>query len=419
MLDRSFIKSITTALSGGILVQLVGLMASPIIARIYSPDIYGTFSTITAYASLLVPLLTLSYSIVLVLPKLKINAFSILISTIAYSVVVGFLMYLLSYLLKADWDIISEWDWAIIILAWNLSILQLYSYWFIREEAFLFRAKYLLAQSFLVAGLKILFGMYLSKVEFLFLATAIPNALVIFFISHKVFHENKIYIYKYRVKSITCRAFYNVKKYFNIVKFRTPQSVLVSFNTTLPLLAIPMVFNAHYVGLFALTRTVLMLPGSLISTSVGDVIYPRLNNAINNKVSILNDLFKLILCLFVLGLIPLSILYLFGEELFLLVFGSQWGKAGELSSILSFWVFVNLINRPLVVLIPIFKLEKKFLVNSFFNAVLGIACFFVSKQFDFSFIDSMKLYTFILVLPQVFIMITVIMSVMRYEKELN
>ncbi len=211
----------------------------------------------------------------------------------------------------------------------------------------------------------------------------------------------------------------NMKKYFHIVKFRTPQNILVNLNSMLPLIVMPIIFDAHYVGIFALARTVLMLPGNLIASSVGDVIYPKLNNAINNKNTISRDLIKITMVLILIGIIPLCILFFWGAKLFLFVFGDQWGVAGELSGILVFWIFFNLINKPLIVLIPMFGLERKFLFNSVINSLLGIVCFLITKEYDVTFMKSMVIYTLFLIIPQIFIMITVCIKIKSYEDEIK
>lgn len=413
MLDKGFFKSLSIALSGGILVQLIGVMTAPIITRIYSPEVFGVFSSITAYASVLVPLLIFSYSLVLVLPKLSKNAFSLLgVSIVISSILTIFLIITVKFI---DLAFINDWGLAIIIIAWHLSVVQLYSYWFIRENKFAFRAKYLVIQALVVTLSKIVFGYKFSSVESLVYSTVIPGVLLIFYLGYKVFKDNKYLVEHESISKIVKRSIYNVKSYFYIVKFRTPQNMLVSFNSMLPLLAIPMVYNSYYAGIFALTRTVLMMPGTLISTSIGDVIYPRLNRAVKNSSRISYDLTKIIIGITLLGLVPLVMLNIWGEDLFSFVFGVQWELAGKLSGVLSFWVFISLVNKPLIVLIPIFNLEKKFLINSIVNALLGLVCFFVSKLYGFSFLESMQLYTLFLIAPQIFIVITVCVVIKKYE----
>lgn len=413
MLDKSFVKSLSIALSGGVLVQLIGVLTAPIITRIYSPEVFGVFSSITAYASVLVPLLILSYSLVLVLPKLEKNAFCLLAAAVVICSVLTVLLFLV--VTTVDLVFINEWGWAIIIIAWHLSIMQLYSYWFVRKNKFSFRARYLVTQAIVITCSKIIFGYGFASVESLVFSTMIPGTLLIVYLGYKTLKDSKYLIEGESINKVVKRSVYNVKKYFYIVKFRTPQNMLASFNSMLPLLVIPMVYNAYYVGIFALTRTVLMMPGMLISTSVGDVIYPKLNRAVSNKSRISNGLTKICLGISLLGFVPLIFLNIWGEELFSYVFGVQWILAGQLSSILSFWVFISLVNKPLIVLIPIFNLEKKFLINSVVNALLGMVCFFVSKLYGFSFIESMQLYTLFLIVPQIYIVITVCVVVRNYE----
>lgn len=414
MLDKRFLKSVAAAFSGGVAVQLVGLLAAPFITRLYSPDVYGSFSSLLAYSSLLAPLMIFSYSIVLVLPKKDKDAFSILTLTSAVATLITLLLIILLQLFNINFIFGDISSTAILALAWNVTIIQAFSYWFIRKEEFLLRSKYLILQAIVVASCKIILGKYYPNIDSLYYSTLIPGIILIIFLSFYLYKKNVSYI---KSNKIFIRGFINIKTYFHIVKYRTPQNMLASFNNMLPLFAIPLVFNLHYVGIFALTRTVLMLPGNLISTSIGDVIFPRLNNAVNNNVSISKDIKKIIIILTLLGVFPLLVLNLYGDKLFLYIFGEQWLESGVLSGILSFWVFVNLINKPLIVLIPIFSLERKFLLNSTLSTILGIVCFFISYEMSLTFIDAMKLYTLFLMIPQFIVMMIVYLNVNKYEQD--
>lgn len=414
MLDKRFLKSVAAAFSGGVAVQLVGLLAAPFITRIYSPEVYGSFSSLLAYSSLLAPLIIFSYSIVLVLPKKDKDAFSMLTLTSAVATLITVLLILLLQLFNIDFIFGNISGSAILALTWNVTIIQVFSYWFIRKEEFLFRSKYLILQSMVVALCKITLGKYYPSIDSLLYSTLVPGIVLVMFLSFYLYKKNEFFI---KSKYFSSRGFINVKKYFYIVKYRTPQNMLVSFNNMLPLFAIPLVFNLHYVGIFALTRTVLMLPGNLISTSIGDVIFPRLNHAVNNNESISKDIRKIILLLTLLGVLPLLILNIYGDKLFLFVFGEQWLESGILSGILSFWVFVNLINKPLIVLIPIFSLERKFLLNSTLSTLLGVLCFAIAYEISLTFIDTMRLYTLLLIIPQLIVMMVVCLNVKKYEQD--
>jgi O-antigen/teichoic acid export membrane protein len=63
--------------------------------------------------------------------------------------------------------------------------------------------------------------------------------------------------------------------------------------------------------------------------------------------------------LFILSIVPFSIIFLFGEPIFVFVFGDNWVLAGQISEILAPWLMINFVTSPISTL-PL-VLEKQVL----------------------------------------------------------
>ena len=72
------------------------------------------------------------------------------------------------------------------------------------------------------------------------------------------------------------------------------------------------------------------------------------------------------------GLLPILIVSLIGEELFSIIFGSQWSEAGRYTQILSFWCFSAFLVQPLAHLINIFEKQKEGLIINVIRLLVRI-----------------------------------------------
>jgi O-antigen/teichoic acid export membrane protein len=67
--QSSFINKLLVVMSGTFIAQLIGLAATPLITRLYTPEAFGYFSNVIAVAVIFSSILTLSYPLAIVLPK--------------------------------------------------------------------------------------------------------------------------------------------------------------------------------------------------------------------------------------------------------------------------------------------------------------------------------------------------------------
>jgi len=75
----------------------------------------------------------------------------------------------------------------------------------------------------------------------------------------------------------------------------------------------------------------------------------------------------------VLSLLPMLIVTVIGQELFILIFGVNWGEAGYYAQILSVWAILWFISSPLSSVVLVFEKMEKELFLSSLSFVLRIA----------------------------------------------
>jgi O-antigen/teichoic acid export membrane protein len=166
-----------------------------------------------------------------------------------------------------------------------------------------------------------------------------------------------------------------------------------------------------YVGNFSFAQRLLGLPTSLIGNSIADVFRQKAGEVYRKKGECSELFIKTGRILFLIGIIPLIIMLLFAPEIFAIVFGEQWRKAGEIARILSPLFFFRIIVSPLSYLYTLsghmredliihlgslgvitggfivtnhFFSNKDFLLAGYSTAYFGIYLIYLTRSFQFS-----------------------------------
>src|SRR5690625_4809932 len=67
--NNTFIKNVLVLVSGTAAAQVVAMVLSPIITRLYGPEAFGVMGTFNAIVTIIAPVAALTYPIAIVLPK--------------------------------------------------------------------------------------------------------------------------------------------------------------------------------------------------------------------------------------------------------------------------------------------------------------------------------------------------------------
>jgi O-antigen/teichoic acid export membrane protein len=400
---------------GSLLAQLIALAISPVITRIYSPESFGFFANISAIAAVLIPILTLSFSMAVVLPRRQNNALALTKFTTVQSTVVACFICFFGVAISIDdyFNLGTVSFYELVLFAYFLAIFEIFMFWLLRNEYFLFRAKLLVLQAILVALLKLVMGYFYPNENSLLYASmgglAIVSASVILYSKGLLKLST----------SILFRGFLTAKTYAHIAKYRTPQNLLANFNQLLPIIILTYMYGAKIAGMYALARTVLLLPGNLISKSISDVLFPKLNGMYNTGEKLNLIIIKTVSLLASIGLLPLIAIFLYGEQLFAFVFGNVWLDAGKHALWLSIWLYFSFINKPYVTLIPILKLEKVFLINSFLNSVLTVFGLWLGFYLYDDANYSIALFCIFTIIPQLLIIFITSKNILMHDNSLG
>src|SRR5690606_24723229 len=340
-----------------------------------------------AWVSVLAPMVALSYPSAIVIAKEQQEVRSLTTLSALVILLMSALMLIGVFIIRdvfyLGWlDSLGANAYWIPFAALLLGAYQIVEQSMIRKESFSVLAKSTLYSSVIDSCAKVVAGV----------VAPLGGVLVGLHAVHKGYHALMVLFFE-RKKVNMRSANFNVdkievigvaKRYSDFAVYRAPQLVINGISQSIPVLLLASYFGVASAGLFTLAKTAMGIPSALLGKAVGDVFYGRVTRLYYEGGDVFGFLVTTVALLSILGFLPFLIISMYGSQIFSLVFGGEWGKAGEYAAWLSFWFFFVFINGPCIKVIPILRLQKlhlSFTILTLVVRVVGlVAMYYVTKD---------------------------------------
>jgi lipopolysaccharide exporter len=211
----------------------------------------------------------------------------------------------------------------------------------------------------------------------------------------------------------------------------------------LPVFLFSTFFSPEIVGYYSLGMRSLQLPMNLIGGAIGQVFFQRAAEAYHQErlSPVTEEIFTLLLTMIVF---PMVLLGTCGQDIYSLIFGSAWAEAGLYAQILSIWAIFWFIYSPLSIIalvkekltidlninILIFIVRLTSLVlgglsgsvhltlaifSIFSTFIYGFGCFVYLKLADVAIIKSLKLILRVVSMVLPFIIPVIIVKILSFS----
>lgn len=382
--QSKFVRNVLIAATGTAMAQVLGVVFTPIITRLYGPEAFGLMGTFVSLGTIAASITALSYPFAIVLPKKDSEAKSIVKLSIYISIVITFFA-ILSIIIAGDRLFALLGAQAIAAFALLIPLKMLFSawlriaqQWFIRNRQFKTKAKIEVLQTFLVNSSQTVIGLFKPLAAVLILLSTLGVGLHVLLLS---ISNSKIAKAKQKIekeKKQTKESITQVaKKYYDFPLYRAPVVLIDSITTSLPVLMLSAFFGPVSAGFYVLGVKLLKAPTKLIGRSVSDVFYPKITKAAHEGKDIRRLIINTTLGLAAIGFLPYAAVSLFGPWIFKLVFGAEWVTAGEYAQWVSFMIFFYFISRPSVVATATLRLQRGFLIFSLFSTTIQVGALYI------------------------------------------
>lgn len=396
IMQNRIAKSILLLAGGTASAQLINILSSPIITRIYSPEAYG-ISTIFASALAMLGIIgSLKFENAIAIADDDEKA----INVVALSVIVLIFFVGIVTLIITIWGEVLlglfsstkmiKYKFLIPIGIFFMGIYIIFTQWTLRKKDYKVLSKTKLSQSLFGNTLKICFGILSFGPIGLILGNIIGQSAGIKTLSAKLIKNEKSLFRKISLKKI----YWCGKRYVKFPIYSATSQFLNKAGLELPVIFLGSLYGSVVIGYYGLASVIVNLPMNLIARSVSDVFYSEAASiGRTNPVRLKNLSIALFKKLILIGLFPLLILLIFGPFLFSLVFGQTWYEAGVYSRILAFLIFTRFIFTPVSRVFSIFERQKEEFLLDLFRLVLVLIVFMIANIFSINSYWAVGLYT--------------------------
>lgn len=378
-LKSNFSRNILLVIRGTAFAQLVTIIVSPVLTRIYSPHEYGYqtfFITILGFLSIVG---SLKYEQGIPIAENEDEAFNLLYLSILIivigTVVLYFLLFFLFYndfLDQFSGKFLSSYQYLIPLGFFFVGIYNVFSQWAIRDKSFRTISQTKVNQALTQNFSKILMGLMKVGPNGLIIGSILGQAMGIKSLAKPLIQNRNYYIQLASMTKIKCL----IKRYIKFPFYFMPSQLLNNAGIQLPVIFISAFYGSKEVGFYGLAYSIVSLPMSIIGTSIADVFYGEVARIGKSKPEMIkhlsNKLFKRLL---LIGFFPFLIIFLFGPYLFRFVFGGEWGEAGIYARLISLLIFSRLVFTPVSNVFLVYEKQKEILLIDSLRVLLVLSVF--------------------------------------------
>lgn len=380
-----FASSSLTMISGTLISQIIPLLSSLVLARIYSPESFGVYAVFLTYLNVGIVLINLRYELAIVKESSLKGALKLFQGSLIISISLTAISYLLiavSHTFVPDSSYPVIWLVPIGCLLNGTMLLFINLSTKLRKFVWISWSK--IAQSLSVAITSILIG-YLSESLF-----GLVHGYLIGFISFIAFNT---YLYrKYIFHFFRWREIKNVlKKHIDFPKYNVFSSLLNAIGLSIPVWYLSWQFDEEIVGYYGLAQRIVVVPLMLISASISQVVYEKAVASINNNYNLNLWLKKFSSRLLLVYILPCLILFLFSESIFAFAFGEDWRVSGLITKYIIFGFLAQVFLTPFSMIYPAFGKLKLFMGWQFFQFIFSL----ITVITNMVFFDN-NLYTYLI-----------------------
>lgn len=369
---RSFAVDVMTIAGGTTIAQLIAILTSPIITRIYGSDMFGLSALFASLVTTIATISCLRYEFTIMLPKTDAKAINLLAVALIINAAICVCLVPILFIFGNDLSLalnspnLAQYLWLLPIVVFLTGTFNAVNYWNSRKRQFRRLSTAQVAKATTIAAGQLGFGYagYVSGGS-LIASNAVGQALATTTLSTLVWKEDRKLLRRNLNRQVMKEQ---MKEYKDFPKYDLWSGLINVLSLQLPVFILAAYFSQNVVGWYSLGLMVLQMPATFIGQSISKVFYQRAAEAYHRGMEHLASIAEQVAKrLILIGTFPILLLSVVGEDLFTVVFGAQWGEAGIYAQILSFWILIVFVSSPMLSLLNVMKKVKAMLM---FNITL-------------------------------------------------
>ena len=364
VVNSEFYRNIAGLFSGIFFARLIPALFALAIARLYAPGDFGIFVLFLSIASLLSILSTGGYERALLLAETTEEKQHIFWFSLKSNFIINLLVLAVLGLYLA---VSGKSDLSGIIM---LLMIPVYSFFFgglqlirnilISNKMFGKLSVLEVTRALAAGGLQTLLFILPGTGLFIGIVLAQAVTFIIYFVK---LPETS----SFKLSSCHERELDLARRYINFPKYSVPGELFNYLSSQLPVFMIKPFFGATMLGLYSFPHRYLSIPVQLTSISIGSVYVQKAQSLKKSPVELAKVTYDLFSRQFMLAILPFTVLALWGNDIFRIVFGSEWEFSGTLGQLMAPWLFAVFIGSPLANILVVMEKQK---ISLIFNVVI-------------------------------------------------
>jgi len=351
-----FLSNVLTLFSATVLGQIIGIIVSPVLSRLYSPADFGVFQLFFSISGLIAVVACFSYQSAINLTKKDEDAANIVVLCLCLILATSVFSTLFFSVFSENIEQflnapgLSVYLFLIPVAIIANSVAYVLGSWLSRRQQFGIIAKGNLYSSITGKSSSIGLGILSPSPFGLIFGTIINDATIVLVSLRKTWEDFPIF------RRVSFKKIGELTKRYKKFPQYGAISSLTSHGASQ---AIPFMlafsFSTVIVGYYAMAFVIIKLPSKLMGNSLSTIFYQKACDEKNRTGSISRIVASVHRRLISMGMFICLILMIIGPELFAFVLGTQWSTAGVYAQILAPWIFVVFISTPLSSIFAVFE----------------------------------------------------------------
>jgi len=342
-----FIRSVSILVGGSAVAQLLSLLMLPIVTRLYTPADFSTLAVYSALLTILTAVACLRLEIAIPLPENDSDAVNLLAialgASLIFSIVIGLIVIIFPEIIAEflRQPMLAKYLWLLPIGICVTAFYNALQFWTTRKKEFSRIARTRMEQAVGGSMTQIGLGWLGATPLGLLLGQIVSSAAGVFGLGQRALINDRENIH-----SISWQEMKRVlKRYERFPKISIIESLANNAAIQVPVVLIAAMAIGPEAGYLALAMRVMQAPLGLIGGAISQVYLSRApekhreNRLGEFTASILGGLTKT-------GVGPLIFAGFVAPDVFGLVFGEDWRRAGELVAWMTPWLIFQFLSSP-------------------------------------------------------------------------
>lgn len=344
-IKTEFVRNSLTLISGTTIAQLIAILTTPILSRIYTTEDFGVLSVYMSICSLLAVVSTLRYEMAVILPKKEKDA----INVIALSFIISLFWSIISFIAiiifgslihkYINYPQANGFLYFVPLVVIFIGLTQVLNFWSIRLKKFKNNAIARVGYTVSNSSISLVVGLVKQGPLGLILGYFLSQIVTVSILGASLIEKVKLYKKEISIKRIKL----NAKRYISFPKINLAHALVDSFQDNGIIFFMKDFFGNSVLGSYSFAYRLLKVPTGIISGAISQVFLEKASKAVNNGENIKPMLIKIYSSVFIIGFPFFLFLFIFAPSIFAFVFSEAYRESGEIARILIPWLFLNFV----------------------------------------------------------------------------